>query len=566
MRALEALFTRSSRGQLALGSLACAVALALALALIGAAHAAPRHAPGKHHKARVLRVGTYKKKHGQFATLQEALKVAQPGDWILIGPGDYKQSGQEAIGGFGDDRAGADVVVRTPNLHIRGMDRNKVVLDGTKPGSPQCSSKESDQNLGPVEGSSFGGNNGIVVYRASGVWLQNFTACNFIGANSGGDGIWFDGGASTGEQHIGSWWGEYLSDTTTYYGGPEPKPSAKYGVYASNTYGPGVFDHTYASNMADAGVYIGACPDCNTTINHSRYEYNALGYSGSNSGGHLLIENTEFDKNQEGVATTSQNNDDQPAPQEGKCPKGAENPSPPPGAQRKDICWVMIKSRIVENNDASSPRSASAPGLLGTGMTDAGGRNDLIVEDTFSGNNAWGILVVTYPGVEEKPPPQILAKFPEDECRGGIKTEVEGKHECIFEPFANEIEGNTFAKNGGFKHASNGDIGEVSNAEPAVKTNCWHGNVEQGGGEPTSEPKLIQTTHGKCEEKDAGGEPLTSVLAAEATCDSQLVAECPGLPGVSYPREETKLQPLRQEPGMPDPCIEVPKNGWCPKP
>ncbi|HWX74080.1 MAG TPA: hypothetical protein VNZ05_02175, partial [Solirubrobacteraceae bacterium] len=174
--------------------------------------------------------------------------------------------------------------------------------------------------------------------------------------------------------------------------------------------------------------------------------------------------------------------------------------------------------------------------------------------------------LVPYPGVEEEPPAQVLKEFPEDNCRGGIKGQVEGKTECVYEPFANEAAKNTFANNGGFKNPSNGDIGEVANAEPKQLTNCWHGNVEQGGGEPTSEPKLIQTTHGKCEEKDAGGEPLTSVLAAEATCDSQLVAECPGLPGVSYPREETKLQPLRQEPGMPDPCIEVPKNGWCPKP
>jgi hypothetical protein len=540
-------------------ALVAALALALALAAAGAA------------SADVLRVGTYNGKGGQYSTLQAALKVAQPGDWILIGPGDYKQSSQQAIGGYGDDKAGADVLVRTPNIHIRGMDRNKVVIDGTKPGSPECSEKGTDQNFGAPEGEEKGiklyaGNNGVVVYKTSGVWLQNFTACNFIGSNSGGDAIWFDGGAATGEQHLGSWWGEYLSATSTYWAGQQPQPSAKYGMYAANTYGPGIYDHAYASNMADAGVYIGACPDCNTTINHSRFEFNALGYSGSNSGGHLRIENTEFDKNQEGVATTSQNNDDQPAPQEGLCPKGAENPSPPPGAQRKDICWVMIHSRIIENNDAASPRSSSAPGLLGTGMTDAGGRNDLVVENTFSGNKAWGMLIVPYPAIEEKPPPQILAKFPEDECRGGTKAVVEGKHECIFEPWANEVEKNTFTKNGGYGHVSNGDIGEVAAAEPAQKIDCWHGNTGEGlGGEPTSEPKAIQTTHGTCSEKDIGGESLASPLAAQATCDSQLLAECPGAPGVSYPREESKMMPLRQEPSMPNPCIEVPRNAWCPK-
>ena len=556
-------FRSASGRRLAVMPLVAALALALVVAATGVASAA---AP------KVLRVGTYKAKRGQYATLQAALKVAQPGDWILIGPGDYKQSSQQAIGGFGDDRAGADVLVTTANIHIRGMDRNRVVIDGTKPGSPQCSSKEADQNFGAPEGEEKGiklyaGNNGVVVYKTSGVWLQNFTACNFIGSNSGGDAIWFDGGASTGEQHLGSWWGEYVSATSTYWAGQQPQPSAKYGVYASNTFGPGIYNRAYASNMADAGVYIGACPDCNTTINHSRFEFNALGYSGSNSGGHLRIENTEFDNNQEGVATTSQNNDDQPAPQEGLCPKGAENPSPPAGAQRKDICWVMIPSRIVENHDAASPRSSSAPGLLGTGMTAAGGRNDLIAENTFSGNKAWGMLILPYPGVEEKPPPQILAKFPEDECRGGTKAEVEGKHECIFEPWASEVEKNTFTKNGGYGHVSNGDIGEVAAAEPAQKIDCWHGNTGEGlSGEPTSEPKAIQKTHGTCSEKDIGGESLASPLAAQATCDSQLLAECPGAPGVSYPREETKMMPLPKEPSMPNPCIGVPFNAWCPKP
>jgi len=165
-----------------------------------------------------------------------------------------------------------------------------------------------------------------------------------------------------------SWWGEWLSATSTYWGGVE-KPSATYGVYASNVFGgPGVFNHTYASNMSDSGVYIGACPDCNTIVENSQFEGNDLGYSGSNSGGHLTIANTEFNNNEEGVATTSQNNDDAPPPQDGLCPEGKENPSPPPGAQRNNICWVMIHSRIIENNNGGTPTSGGAPGLLGTGM------------------------------------------------------------------------------------------------------------------------------------------------------------------------------------------------------
>jgi hypothetical protein len=519
----------------------------------------------------VLRVGTYEGKKGQCKTIQEASKAVQPGDWILIGPGDYKQSHSEAVpGAVGDDRAGVDILITTPDIHVRGMNRNTVMIDGTKPGTPECSSKESDQYFGtPEKSGGYSGNNGITVYKAPGVWLENFSACNFLSGNKGGgDEIWFDGQQSSGKQELGSWWGEYVSATSTYWGGPQ-KPSATYGVYADNTFGPGVFDHAYASNMSDSGVYIGACPDCNTTINHSQFEGNDLGYSGSNSGGHLTIENTEFDNNEEGVASTSQNNDDAPSPQEGLCPGGAENPRPPAGAQRHNICWVMIHSRIIENNNGGTPTSGGAPGLLGTGMTDAGGRNDLIVENTFAGNKAWGILVIPYPGIEEEPTPGILSEFPQDNCRGGVKASTEGKTECLYEPFANEVEGNTFANNGGFKNATNGDIGEVNNPEPSQLINCWHGNVEQGGGEPTSEPAAIQTTHGTCSNPDLSGSGGTATLSAEAACDSGIAAQCPGVPGEEYPRTPVTLLSLarmaEESPTMPNPCEGAPRNVWCPK-
>ena len=41
-------------------------------------------------------VGTYKGVHGQYTTIQAAANAAKPGDWILIGPGDYKTSSTEA--------------------------------------------------------------------------------------------------------------------------------------------------------------------------------------------------------------------------------------------------------------------------------------------------------------------------------------------------------------------------------------------------------------------------------------------------------------------------------------
>ena len=525
-------------------------ALGLAIALLSVA-ASPAASLGS--TPAVLRVGKYNGLPGQFRSIQEAVDAAKPGDWILIGPGDYKQlSSRTPAGAMGDDLAGADVLITTPNIHLRGMNRNTVMIDGTRPGSPQCSSSEADQIFGPAEGSRYLGNNGVVVYKANGVHLENFSTCNFLGSNHGGDSIWFDGGGASGKQEIGPWWGSYLSATSTYWGGPE-KPSDYYGIYASNTYGSGTFENTYASNMSDSGYYIGACPDCWATISRSRSENNDLGYSGSNSGGHLIIKNSEFDNNQEGVATQSQNNDDAPSPQDGICPNGANNPKPPPGVQRRNVCWVMIHNKVINNNNGATPTAPSAPGLLGTGMTIAGGRHDLVVENTFSGNNAWGILLLPYPATETPPPAA--------NCNGGVGSGSGSTYVCYFDDYANEIEGNSFSHNGSYGNPTNGDIGEVSNPEP--DGNCWHGNLGQGGGTPTSYPPAIQATHGTCGQPNFG-EPVSSVLGAQATCDSQLLAPCPPVPGENYPRSsEVKLMPLRQEPSMPNACAGVPANPWC---
>ena len=504
-----------------------------------------------------LLVGTYEGKPGQYSSIQAAVDAAKPGDWILIGPGDYKEASSRTISGAqGDDQAGADVLITTPNLHLRGMNRNTVMIDGTKPGSPQCSSAEADQNFGPAEGSSWLGNNGVVVYKASGVHLQNFSTCNFLGSNHGGDSVWFDGGGASGKQEIGTWYGSYLSSTSTYWGGTE-KPSDEYGIYASNTYGPGTFSRTYANNMSDSGYYIGACPDCHATINFGHAEGNDLGYSGSNSGGHVVIENSEFNNNEEGVATQSQNNDDAPSPQDGICPNGTLNPKPPKGAQRTNICWVFTHNRVIGNNNGATPTSGSAPGLVGTGMTIAGGRNDLVANNTIENNNAWGIALLPYPATET-PPSQVPE---EDYCRGGVGSGSGETYVCYYDDFANEIEGNLFGHNGGYGNPSNGDIGEVSNTES--NGNCWHGNTELGGGQLSSAPANIQSTHGTCNTENSG-EPAASVLGAQATCDSQLVAKCPEVPGEDYPRSsEAKLLPLPAQASMPNPCLGVPSNAWC---
>src|ERR1700753_3376148 len=83
--------------------------------------------------ARVLRVGSFHGKTGQFATIQAAVDAAKPGDWILIGPGDYKTTTSRHPAG--NSHLPAGVLVTKRHIYIRGMNRNTVIVDGTKPGS-----------------------------------------------------------------------------------------------------------------------------------------------------------------------------------------------------------------------------------------------------------------------------------------------------------------------------------------------------------------------------------------------------------------------------------------------
>ena len=65
------------------------------------------------------------------------------------------------------------MLITTSGVYLRGMNRSRVVIDGTKPGSPQCSSNAGDQSFGPNGSGGPRGLNGIMVWKANNVWVQN---------------------------------------------------------------------------------------------------------------------------------------------------------------------------------------------------------------------------------------------------------------------------------------------------------------------------------------------------------------------------------------------------------
>jgi hypothetical protein len=494
--------------------------------------------------SKVLTVGTFHGKSGQYATIQAAVDAAKPGDWILIGPGDYHETADSA-GPQGDPASGqiGGLYISKAHLHIRGMDRNAVVVDGTKPGSPRCSSNAADQSFGPAgSGGKPVGRNGILVWKADGVSVDNLTVCNFLaGTGDSGNQVWWNGGADSGTIGIHGYSGSYLTATSTYFSGEAT--AGEYGIFAGNAAGPGTWDYLYANNMNDSGSYVGACQQaCDVTINHSWFQYNSLGYSGTNSGGAVVVENSEFDHNQDGLDTNTQINGDAPAPQNGACPGSARS-----HVTGTTSCWVFLNNYVHDNNNANAPSSGgAAAGPVGTGMTVSGGTFDTVMGNRFANNGAWGVLFVPYPDSNKPSNGQT--------CEGGGGRQVSG-FGCVFDPKGNALLDNTFTNNAFFDNPGNADFGQVTlfAGEPA---NCYRGNTAPKG----SSPPHLESSQPAC--GSTSSQATTGVLLAQLLCDTRLGA-CPA--GSSYPRPgQVVLHPLPANlPTMPNPCQGVPGGPWC---
>lgn len=243
-----------------------------------------------------------------YPTIAGAVKAAKAGDMISIAPGIYHEA----------------VLVKTPNLTIRGRDRNGVILEG-----------------------DFTRSNAFEVV-ANNVVLENMTARHYLS-----NGFYWTG--------VNGYRGSYL---TAYANGD-------YGVYSYTSIN-GQFDHDYAAGQPDSGFYIGGCHPCNAVITEVLSEDNGLGYSGTNSGGNLLIENSIWRNNFSGIAPNTL--DSEPlAPQDG----------------------TTIIHNLVENNDNyDAPAKVLQLPTIGNGIVIAGGNNNLVEDNVVNGHLYYGILVV----------------------------------------------------------------------------------------------------------------------------------------------------------------------------
>ena len=429
--------------------------------------------------ARVLIVSQRSVPYRHYNGIQGAVAAARRGDWILIDRGVYH----------------GQVLITTPDLHLIGINRNRVILDG-------------QHHVG----------NGIEVRKTNGVWIENLTVRNFDrrGRNdfTNGNEIWWNGGRTSSRIGLHGWWGQYLTAYDTgLLGG--------YGLYAGESV-DGWMKHVFASGFNDAGVYIGACRDCDGMIRDVISERNGIGYSGSNSGGHLVIEDSIFRDNRFGVAPNSYATGDPPPPQDGACNSGSNRSDTPAFASTNiSRCTVIRHNVIADNGNIHAPADSDAQeGPWGVGIELPGTYADLIENNKITGNPNFGLLGFEFP---DPFPPKTKS--------------------IDFQLSGNRVSGNRFSNNGSRSGGADiGLAGGVFGSQRSVN-NCVSGNMFS-----TSIPADIEGTWG-CQNAttpNPGGGLLGEILSLFNVRFRQMRQPAPG-----------------SQPTMPHPCRGVPRNPLC---
>ena len=222
--------------------------------------------------------------------------------------------------------------------------------------------------------------------------------------------------------------------------------------------------------------------------------------------------------------------------------------------------------------------------LIGAGILIAGGHNDTIIRNTVRHQGAYGIVLTPYPWLGRPASPSAR-------CQGGRTFSVHHVPLCFFNAYGNLVADNHLSNNGWFANYTNADLADAAiSGDPA---NCFARNASPNGA-PTTYPPRLQRTAAECRSsgRDAA---FFGPLGAQIACATQAFGPCtdgtvsatlatlealaetlhahtgvlssPSLARTSarYPTLTAATAPTPPvQPTMPDPCVGVPANPWCP--
>ncbi|MEV7116928.1 right-handed parallel beta-helix repeat-containing protein [Kitasatospora griseola] len=298
---------------------------ALAACSSSASTSADRHPPGT-----VIQVPE------DVPTVQRAVDVANPGDLVLVHPGVYKES----------------VRITKPRIVLRGSDRNTVVFDG---------------DLKLING---------ITATGAGTVVENLTVRGFLA-----NGVLFTGVTDEKLQRHGAGGSAYDPLDTTRFPAVQGFRASKVTSYGNALYGiyafdarDGIIEDSYASGMADSGIYVGQCKPCNTLVRGNTVERNAVGIEITNASENLTVVGNRAVNNRVGV-TVNSNDLESLAPQHAA---------------------VIAGNVVANNNSADSPQQAD--GGFGIGIGIGGGTDNRVERNLVQGNRAAGVVVTDPPG------------------------------------------------------------------------------------------------------------------------------------------------------------------------
>ena len=263
----------------------------------------------------------------------------------------------------------AGVLITTPDLHLRGMDRNSVIVDGTKPGSapaaPTRPTRTSDRSCsragaGPQRDHGLEGRQRVgaepdrlqLPWRARGRHRQRDLVER----------------GSQQRQGAAAWATRlYLtatSDLLRRRGDRRPVRHLLQQLERRHL-GPDLRQQLQRLRLLHRRLPAGVQPDGQPRMGRVQRP-RVLGLQLGRQPGRRP--NSQFDNNEDGFDTNSQNGDN-PPPQNGACPNDGISP-----ITHTHSCWVFMDNYVADNNNPDVPTAGSAAaGPVGTGMSLSGG-------------------------------------------------------------------------------------------------------------------------------------------------------------------------------------------------